>query len=361
MGKIALSSALGEFTQRVISALKERKNPTTGFKAFFGEVVSGAREVSWEIKRRNRPVAVDIAPHEHGTTTKSTKSSQKVYRPPFYDLNTNVDALDSFERVFNTSQYVDVPNYRKLVEETAQDMQDNMDRIERAEELQRSQALLTGVVTLNNGDDITFGRKAASLLAYDNSFGWDVATNNPGKILKQGAEFMVTEGNADAKGVINVVLGSESIDEFRGNPIRQKEGDIKDQMYMDLSVGAQAVSGLTPQGAYSYGNYRFNLWGYEGYYDIEGGTSNLRYMDSKSIIMLPSNIDFKMFYGGTKAWRGTGENRFPTVIKGKRNFYRVYDELNVSMLLGVRTSPVALLRSLDNVFTAAVVGTAQQG
>lgn len=361
MGKqISLLSALGQFTQRVLSALSERKAPTSGFKTFFGEVTSAAKEVSWEIKRRGRPVAVDIDHHEHGITTKSTKSTQKLYVPPYYDYNTNVDAQRSFERVFNGSQFVDIPEYSKLIDEVAEDMQDNIDRIERAEELQRAQALLTGIITLQNGDNIDFKRNASSIVAYNASHGWDTAVN-PGKILKQGAEFMVTEGNADITGVFNVVMGTEAIDAFRANETRQKEGDIKDQQYMDLSVGQSQVTGLTPQGAFSYGNYRFNLWGYEGYYNEEGSPTHLKYMDSKKIVMLPPNHDFTMFYGGTKSWRGTGMNRFPTIIKAKRNFYRVYDELNVSMLMGVRTAPVALLRSIDNVFTATVVGSGGQG
>ena len=355
MAKITLSSALGEFTQRVISALNERKTPTSFFKSFFGEIISGAKEVSWEIKRRGRPVAVDIAQHEHGTTTKSSKSTQKVYVPPYYDYNTNVDALDSFERVFNGSSMVDVPQYGKLIEQTAADMQDNLDRIERAEELQASQALLTGVITLNNGDDIDFQRKAASIVAYNVAHGWDVDTVNPGDILVQGAAFMVTQGNANPGDIIDVTCGNEAINALRDNPLFQAESDIKDFHFADLRTQATTRNGATPQGSWARGNYRFNFWGYEGYYDVEGGSSNLKYMEAKSIIMLPMNVDFKMFYGGTKAWRGTGLNRFPTVIKAKRNFYSVDDELNVSKLLGVRTSPVALLRSIDNLFTAAVV------
>lgn len=356
MAKITLISALGEFTQRVISALNERKAPTSFFKSFFGEIISGAKEVSWEIKRRGRPVAVDIAQHEHGTTTKSGKSTQKVYVPPYYDYNTNVDALDSFERVFNGSPMVDVPQYGKLIEQTAADMQDNIDRIERAEELQSAQALLLGVITLNNGDDIDFKRNALSLVAYNAAFGWDQAVN-PGDILVQGAEFMVTNGNADAGGIIDVICGSESINELRDNAAFQADADVRNFHFADMRTGAVTRNGATPQGSWSRGNYRFNFWGYEGYYDIEGGSSNLKFMEAKKIIMLPQNIDFKMFYGGTKSWRGTGINRFPTIIKAKRNFYSVDDELNVSKLLGVRTSPVALLRSIDNVFTAQVVAT----
>lgn len=357
MGKITLASALGQFTQRVISALSERKAPTSFFKSYFPDLVSGARQVSWEIKRRGRPVAVDIAPHEHGTTTKSTKSTQKVYIPPYYDLNTNVDALDSFERVFGGNSQVDVPEYSKLIEQTAEDMQDNIDRIERAEELQCAQALLDGIIVLNNGDNIDFKRKAASLVAYNAAHGWDVDTVNPGDILVQGAEFMVTEGNANAGGIIDVICGSEAINALRDNPLFQKDADVRNFHFADMQTGAMTRNGATPQGSWSRGNYRFNFWGYEGYYDVEGGSSNLKYMQTKRIIMLPQNVDFKMFYGGTKAWRGTGMNRFPTVIKGKRNFYQVDDELNVSKLMGVRSAPVALIRTVDNVFTAQVVSS----
>lgn len=357
MAKITLTSALGNFTQRVISALNERKAPTSFFKSFFPDLISGAKEVTWEIKRRGRPVAVDIAHHEHGTTTKSSKSTQKIYVPPYYDYNTNVDALDSFERVFNGSAEVDIPQYGKLIEQTAEDMRDNLDRIERAEELQCSQALLTGILILSSGDSIDFKRKAASLVAYNAAFGWDEAAVNPGDILVQGAEFMVTQGNANPGDVIDVICGSEAINALRDNPLFQAESDTKDFHFADLRTQATTRNGATPQGSWARGNYRFNFWGYEGYYDVEGGSSNLKYMEAKKIIMLPMNVDFKMFYGGTKAWRGTGVNRFPTVIKAKRNFYSVDDELNVSKLMGVRTAPVALLRSIDNVFTAQVVAT----
>ncbi len=356
MGKIGLSSALNSFTQRVISALSERKKPTAAFGTFFTDVVSAAKEVSWEIKRRGRPVAVDIAHHEHGTTTKSTKSTQKVYIPPYYDYNTNVDALDSFERVFNGSPYVDIPQYDKLIQQTAEDMQDNIDRIERAEELQRAQAFHTGIITLNNGDNIDFKRKAASLVAYNVAHDWSVDTVHPGAILAQGCAFMVTEGDADSSGIFNVFMGNLAYNAFRANKLIKEESDIRNFHFADLTTGAVVPrTGAVPQGSYTYGNYRFNIWGYEGYYDIEGGSSNLKYMDSKSFISLPQNVDFKMFYGGTKSWRGSGINRFPTIIKAKRNFYSVDDELNVSKLMGLRTSPVALLRSIDNVFTAAVL------
>lgn len=356
MANITLTSALGEFTQRVIGAINERKSPTSFLRSFFGEIISGAKEVSWEIKRRGRPVAVDIAHHEHGTTTKSGKSTQKVYVPPYYDYNTNVDALDSFERVFNGSAIVDIPQYGKLIQQTAEDMQDNIDRIERAEELQCAQALLDGIIVLNNGDNIDFQRKAASLVAYNSSFGWDAAVN-PGIILQQGAEFMVTNGNADPGSIIDVICGSDAINELRDNSDFQADNDVRNFHFGDMGTGAVTRNGATPQGSWSRGNYRFNFWGYEGYYDVEGGSSNLKFMDSKKIIMLPQNIDFKMFFGATKAWRGTGQNRFPAVIKAKRNFYEVNDDLNVSKLMGVRTAPVALLRSVDNIFTAQVVST----
>ena len=361
MAKITLSSALGEFTQRVISALNERKTPTSFFKSFFGEIISGAKEVSWEIKRRGRPVAVDIAHHEHGTTTKSGKSTQKVYVPPYYDYNTNVDALDSFERVFNGSSMVDVPQYGKLIQQTAEDMQDNIERIERAEELQAAQALLVGVITLNNGDDIDFKRKVASIVAYNAAHGWDVGTVNPGDILVQGAEFMVTNGNADAGGIIDVICGSDSINELRDNPLFQADADVRNFHFADMRTGAVTRNGATPQGSWSRGNYRFNFWGYEGYYDDPDTSVTTAYMDTKKIVMLPNNQDFVFGHGGVPAMVQVGNDMIPSTMEGEFVAYQYNDEAKTAAFFGVRSAGMPILTFVDRVFTAQVVGTGQQG
>lgn len=352
--RIKLNYALGEFTSRVIKPFIDSAGAANGFESWFPPIESGSSQVTWEIKRRGRQIAVDIQRHEKGKIISSVKSSQKSYIPPNFDLAVVMSAFDSFERVFGGSEYVDTADLQKLVEDVQMEMKENILMIERAKELQRAQALLTGIVTLRNGDDINFNRDAASLIAYNLAHDWNVATVNPGDILVQMAQYVITKGKAINTLPFDVILGSEAIIAFQDNPLREKNGDIKDQHYMELEVGATNRMGLTPQGAYSRGNHRFNFWGYEDYYDTDAA-SDIQFMDPKSIILLPKNTDFVTFYGATKAWKGSGDNMIPTVVKGKQTFYQVNDIENVSKKFGVRSAPVALLRSIDRVATATVI------
>jgi hypothetical protein len=355
MATISKNTALREFTQRVLKPFVENREVASGFRSWFKDEVSAASQVTFEIKRKGRPMGVDIQRHEDGIVTSSVKSTQKAYIPPYFNYKVQMDAFDSFERVFGGSDNVEMADLNALINQVKDEVAENVKRIERAEELQRAQALLTGEVTLSAADSINFNRKPASLVGYGAAIDWNIATVNPGDILVQGARFMITEGDALNTMPFDVICGSEAIIAFQDNPLRQEGGDIKDQHYMDLAVGATNRAGLTPQGAISRGNHRFNLWGYEDYYDVSGGSSNIQYMDPKSIIIMPRNTDFVTFYGGTKTWRGSGENAIPTVTKGKRNFYQQNDWLSFSKMFGVQSAPVALLRSIDNVFTATVI------
>ena len=359
-----LSYAMQEFSTRVQNMVDIVPKVDIGFKNFFGERIEKTKGFDFWVTRQGRPVAVDINPLERGIITGLEKSTHKFFIPPTFDYSVIYSAFEEFETIYGaTDNKVDGEIFAKLVEKTAKEMQANIARIERREELQRAQALLTGIVTLKNGDNIDFKRKAASLVAYNNSFGWDISTNSPSKILIQLIEFLITEGMVDPTMGINVLVGTEAQAAFKENATRAKEGDIKDQTYMQLSTG-ETIRGLTPQGSYSAGNYKVNLWGYTGYYDDPDTSVTTSYMDSKKIIVLPNQAPFEMVYCGTKGWSdgdGYGANAYPRIIKGKRNFYKIKDIRGCSIEEGVRSAVVASLREVDRVATAQVVGSAQQG
>lgn len=355
MAIIKLNTALREFTQRVLEPYKQERKVLSGFKSWFPDEISGASQVTWEVKKKGRPIAVDINRWEDGKVTSSVKSSQNKYIPPLYNLKAQMDAYDSFERVFGGSDGVDTVDLKALVKDVGDEVKENVMRIERAEELQRAQLLLTDEVTLSAADSISFRRDASLLVGYSAGIDWNIATVNPGDIMVQLVRAMITKGDAINSLPFDVVIGSEAIIALQDSELLKVGGDVKDQHYMDLAIGATNRAGMTPQGALSRGSFRFNLWTYEDYYDISGGSSNIQYMDPKSIIVLPKNTDFVMFYGATKTWKGTGENAIPTVTKGKRNFYQQNDLASFSKYYGVMSAPVALSRAVDNVGTATVI------
>jgi len=354
-----LTYAFQEFSSRVVQMVDIKPKVDVGFLNFFGQRVEKTKGFNFFVRRQNRDVAVDINPYERGNINSLNKSTNKFFIPPTYDESVVYSAFDEFNTIMGaTDSRVDGEIYRQLVEKTAAEMQLSLDKIARREELQRSQALLDGIVTLKNGDNIVFNRKAALLVAYNASFGWDVETVNPEAILITLIENMIKEGSIDATTPLNVIVGSEAWSAFKTNPIRQKEGDIKDQTFMSLSTGA-TMRGLTPQGSYAAGNYRVNFWGYTGYFDDPDNSGlTTPYMHPKKIVVLPNTVPFEMVYCGTKGWSdgdGLTKNARPRIIKGARNFYKVRNIREVSEEMGVRSAVVASLREVDSVGTAQVV------
>lgn len=361
-----LRYAMQEFSSRILKKVQIVPKVDIGFKNFFGEQIEKTKGFNFWVQRQGRAVAVDIDPLERGNINSLDKSTNKFFIPPTYDEAVVYSAFDEFEAIMGMDDSkIDGQIYKELVEKTANELQLCYDKIARREELQRAQALLTGIVTLNNGDNIDFKRKAGSLVAYDGpTTGWDIDTTNPETILIQLVEFLITEGAVDASTPLNVIVGSEAWSAFKNNPIREKQGDIKDQVFMSLSTGAP-MRGLTPQGSYSAGNYRFNFWGYTGYYDDpDNSNTTTPYMDPKKIIVLPNTVPFKMVYCGTKGWSdgdGMSRNARPRIIKGARNVYKIRNIRSVSEEIGVRSAVVASLFEVDSVATAQVVSTGGQG
>jgi len=237
MSVFDLRYAMGEFSSRVQKMVKIAAPVDVGFKNFFGEKVLGTKGFNFWVQRQNRPVAVDINPLERGNVNRLDKATNQFFVPPTYDESVVYSALDEFETIMGaTDSRVDGEIYRALVEKTANELIVATQKIERREELQRAQALLTGIVTLKNGDNIDFKRKAALLVAYNAAHGWDVDTIDPELILIQLIEAMITEGKIDATTPLNVIVGSEAWSAFKNNPIRQKQGDIKDQTFMALQL-----------------------------------------------------------------------------------------------------------------------------
>lgn len=359
MATFDLRYAMNEFSSRVLERVQIFPQVDVGFRNFFSERVLKTRGFNFFVRRQNRPVAVDINPIQRGNINSLNKSTQKFFVPPTYDESVVYSAFDEFESIMGADDSrVDGEIYRELVEKTAQEMQLAVDKIARREELQRAQALLTGIVTLNNGDNISFNRRSELLVAYNAGHGWDVDTVDPGDILVTLTQRLIQFGSVDVSTPLNVIVGSESWDNFVNNPIRRQKGDIKDQTFMALSTGAP-INGLVPQGSFSAGNYRFNFWGYTGYYDDpDNSDTTTPYMNPKSIIVLPNTVPFEMVYCGTKGWTdgsGRSENATPRIISAARNFYSLRNLREVSEEMGVRSAVVASLREVDSVATAAVV------
>lgn len=353
-----ISYARSEFTKKVIGAFTDMAAPTLFFKSFFRTETTEALDLSIEVERTGRQVAVDILRGTEGKITRSDKSTEKLYRPPLFDYKYNLHALDGYDRLFGESAEITGGHWARVVSRTAKEVAKNVDRINRRYELQSAQAFLDGIVTMKNGDNIDFKRKVASLVAYNAAHDWSIDTVNPGVILEQGARFMVTEGLVSPGTTFNVIMGSLAWNAFRANPLRQAEGDIKDQKFQDLTSPVPFGNGAVVMGRYSYGSFNFVIWGYEGYYD-DPDNSNVTtpYMHSKKVIMLPNEQDFIFGHGGVPAIINVNGEDMPSTMEGEFVAYRYSDIARASAFFGVRSAAVPILQYVDRVFTVQIIAT----
>lgn len=354
MAQISVVDALGMFTKYMMKLLILKPEVDKFFKQFFQEEVSAAEGTNFEVIRSGRQIVNDIGINDEPIITHMRKSTEKLFIPPNIDLAVSVSALDAYNRIAGQTGYVNDEAVFTLASDTAKEVQINLDRIERREELMCAQALESGIVSLDKGTDVDYKRRAGSLIAYSAGIDWNIQTVDPGKVLIQMAEFMVTYGLVGPGDIINIVMGDDALTAFQNNTKIKERAEVRRMNFMNLSTGAQIGKGATPQGMASFGNYTFNIWGYSGRYEDKDGNT-VKYMNPKKVIALPNSPDFKMFYGGTKAWIGDGESKVVGIVKGKRNFYKVRDELKVSELHGVRTRPLPILREVDRVATATVI------
>lgn len=356
MATIGIQEALGTFTKAVQSVVRINPEVTSFFRGFFVDDISVAKGTSFEIIRSGRKVYNDIGINDEPIITRMDKSTEKLFVPGFWDVAVQVDAYDSFERVFGQSDRIQERDFMSLVEEVARQTQLNINAIERKEEMMCSQIMNDGIVTLKNGDDIDYKRQAASIVPYNAAHDFSVDTVDPAVSLISDAEYLVEKGMVSPGEPINVAMGDTVLSDFLNNPFIKEKADIRRfNGVVEIAPGVTNVRGGTPQGEVKFGNYVFRIWGYSGRYDDPETSVSTKYLDPKKYVMLPTSTDFVMFYGGTKSWSGVGRNRFPGIRKAKRNFYEADDELRVSKLLGFRTRPLPIPREVDRIVTRQTV------
>ena len=229
------------------------------------------------------------------------------------------------------------------------------DKIERSYELQASQVLETGIVTLNSGDNIDFKRKATSLVALLAAAQWSAGTSNPYDDLENGATEIRTKGKSMGN-IFNVILGSDAMNSFLNNTVVKERADIRRISLDAIRLPQKESVGGVLHGEVAAGAYVFRLWTYPEYYDTEAA-ANIPYMNTKKVVIMPENPKFVLGFAGVpqllgkKADVGAG-------ISAKRGAYVVgeyLDERNTSHVIEIKSAGIAIPVAVDQLYTVQVL------
>lgn len=350
MGLIKTQDARGLFTKELTAIYKEKIRPTAFLRSFYTEKVSGSKEISIEVQRGKEKVAVDVERGSIGNRNASSKSTEKIFVPPYFREYFDMTDLDHYKLAFNdAAQGMSPIIFGQLLAEAADKMSDLIDMIERAVELQASQVLQTGIVTLKSGGYIDFKRKAASLVDLGTAAYWADSGVDPTVSIEAGCNFIRTVGKS-GDGTFNMILGSEALTDLLNNTILQSRNDIK-QYSLDVISGPQRnAEGAAYHGQLSAGSYRVNIWTYPQFYDNASGVST-PYIGAKNAIILPTMPKFVLNYAAVpQLLKGTG-----TVTKGKYLFGEYTDERQAAHVMDVKSAPLCVPVGIDQIYTMQVV------
>lgn len=347
MVTIATSDARALFTKMLIDVYRERTAPTAFLRSFFTVKEEITKELSIEVQRGTEKIAVDVERGTEGNRNKFSRSTEKIFVPPYYREYFDATELSLYDRLFGSTE-IDDGIFTAFLEQVAEKLRLLQDKIERAYEVQCSQVLETGIVTLNAGINIDFKRKSASLVD-GSATPWTTGTNDPYEDLESGCNFLRQTGKAQG-GTYNAIFGSEVLSAFLNNDIVKARADVRN-FFLDMVRGPQRNSvGAALHGEVSCGSYNVRIWTYPEFYDNSSGVST-SYINSKKFILLPEAPRFVLGFAAVP--------QLATVNGGvKRGAYIVgdyIDERNHKHIFDIRSAGVAIPVAVDQIYTRKVI------
>jgi len=331
------------FTKKLIAIYREKNTPTEFLRSFFPAEESLTKEISIGVRRGTESVAIDVQRHSDGKLVTFNKSTEKIFVPPYYHQYLVANEHRLYDTVISSGS---APAFAQLTAELAEDVVDMRATIERAYEKQCAEVLTTGIVTLANGDNIDFKRKAGSLVDLVSAGGyWTTNTVDPRAAFAAAGTFLRKEGKA-VGGTFNAIVGSDVLNIMLNNTIFKAVQDLTRIDLGSIAMPQRNAVGASLHGQISAGSYRFNIWTYEQYYTDSNGDQQ-QYIDPKKVIVLPETPMFKMGFAAV-----------PQLIEGnsipQSGAYLVqefFDQRRTAHEIHIKSAGIAVPVAVDQIYT----------
>jgi hypothetical protein len=345
---ISTTDAQGLYTKMLVDAYKERSKPTAFLRSFFPDKVVPTLELSIEVQRGFEKVAVDVVRGTDGNRNQFTKSTEKIFIPPYYREWFDATQLQLYDRLYGATQINDAvfAAYINSVVDSAMDLQA---KIERAYEVQCAEVLETGIVQLNAGINIDFKRKAASLV--DTGVYFNTGGSDPYAMLEAGANFIRMVGKT-ADVVFNALLGSEALTALLVNTKFLARQNLFNMALDAVAPPQLNAVGATYHGTLTCGSFKVQLWAYPQFYDHKTTGVATPYLNPKKVIMLPSKPKFVLGFGAVPQLM-TPNNPVPKMGAFIINEY--IDERGKARIVDIESAGVAIPTAVDTIYTFKAV------
>lgn len=340
-------------TKSTIAIASYDKAPQLGLSAFFPSVTAPTLEVSIEVERNNQFIAVDVQRGRRSNRNTFSKSTEKIFVPPFHSEKFDFTSLQRYDVTFGQGNNPTGTDAQLLISSAGQKVIALKNKILRAIEKQRADVLQTGVVTLINGDSIDFKRQAGSMPVLTSTAMWSATTTaDPAADLVTGANFLREQGLSSGT-AINVVFGAAAFSNFMKNTKIQAEAAVFTQIRR-VNIGMPQfdnTTGFVFQGQYGSGDYLFNLWTYNAWYK-NSSNAVVKYIATNNVVMVPDDFEGKTAYAAIPMVMGdVVSGQYVAPMEGDFFFHDLIDPEKKTWDFIVEAAPLAVPVSVDRIYT----------
>jgi len=342
---ISTTDAQNLYTKMLVDVYKEKPKPTNFLRSFFPTQTAATLEVSIEVQRGTEQAAVDVVRGTDGNRNQFSRSSEKIFVPPYFREWFDATQLQLYDRLYGATEITDAV-FAQYVNDVADHAITLQNKIERAYELQIAQIFETGIVIVNAGTNIDFKRKAASKVTATAK--WATAGTDVFAQFEAGCKFLRTVGKAGGA-VFNAILGSQALTDLLANDVFLKRQNLFNMALDVVNSPQMAATGATYHGTITAGSYKVNLWAYPQYYDLSG--TSTPYINDKKVVMFPENPNFKLAFAAVPQL--IGPNTMPKV--GAFHINEYIDQRGKARIVDIESAGLAIPTAVDTIYTMTVV------
>ena len=334
------------YVNKLVAYFNEIVRPPSFLMSLFKDKIEMTREISIEVRRGTERIAVDVIRGTHGNYNKTSRSTMKTFLPPYYNEYFALNETDLYDQAIA----VQTPQaMARLIRQNSEDAMRIKNKILRAYEKQCADVLLSGIITLVNGTNIDFKRKAGSMIDLMATNYWADSGVDAATALIAAGKFMRDTGKVTG-GTFTLICGETAVVDLLNNEPVQKRADIRRYELDSLTAPMKNAEGGVYHGTISAGSYKFDIWSYTETYEDENGDPQ-NYVDPKKVIVVPPNPDFCMAYAAVPQLISNG--RAPQ--RGKFLFQDYMDDRDGVHEGRIKSAGVAIPIAVDQIYTIQVV------
>lgn len=347
--------------KRAMNRAFEQMAPPTFFLTNFFRttdiMVVAATELVLDVRRKNEPIAVDIARHAGGRGNKASIFDTHIYKPPLYNENSYITGEDLEKRMPGQTEWHD-PAVGTQVQALVLDRQlIEHDKIVRSVEYLSSQAMFTGVIILINTQSLDFKQKATH--RFDPAVAWSNVLGKPLDDFAKGGELNRKDGKSNPD---IAIFGSTAWQLFLANAQIKENVNFRRAKLIDINPPVMNVDGATFHGMITVGSYEVQAWTYPQFYDVPLGFglpnegTTVPYVPVDMAWIGNSKARFDLMFAGVPVMVGqnipalieTGIGKIPANMAGKFVPYGYTDMEKQAIKIGVMSAPLPVPVDIDS-------------